>query len=176
MTRAYGLWDLINIAVPARLSFFTSSRWFTQTWHLLKYSVLCCHQLTLHNLKRLVSLSETAVGEYTAFFCICVLNVRLTRISACFTKSLTNTVRTVYSPRISHRLTILHKYKDAFPNTNTHRPPRPSPSLTPPHKYLPWSRCLALPHQHTELESKGAIQLHLKDGRERLLSSCAAAT
>ncbi|PMD57134.1 uncharacterized protein K444DRAFT_47724 [Hyaloscypha bicolor E] len=80
------------------------------------------------------------------------------------------------SPRISHRLTILHKHKDAFPNTNTHRPPRPSPSLAPPHKHLPGSRCLALPHQHTELESKGSIQLHLKDGRERLCSSCAAAT
>jgi len=110
-------------------AFFTSSMLVTQTWLLLKYSVLCCHQLTHHHFKRLVSLSETAVGEYTAF-CICVLNVRLTRISACFTKSLANTVRAVYK---SYNLTSPHNPSQTQRCLPKHQHPSPSPSLAVAH-------------------------------------------
>jgi len=48
-------------------------------------------------------------------------------------------------------------HTNAFPNTHTHRPPRPKTPVTPPHKHISRPRRLPLPLQHPELESKSSI-------------------
>jgi len=69
-----------------------------------------------------------------------------------------------------------HIHKNAFSNTNTHRPPGTSSSLTPPRERLPRPRRLSLPLQHPELKSESPLQLHLKNRRERLLPTRTTAT
>lgn len=156
----------------ARLSrrFFAFSIGFAQTWILhLKVLSAAVPEVFLYSgtstntyiFWKIVTLSPSAVGESTVHACMHVLIVRLTRFPA-HLHNISQKYNEDFIPvprnsRSRPHLRKLSNPQNAFPNTHTHRPPRPKTSLTTPHKHISRPRRLPLPLQHLELESKSFI-------------------